>query len=98
MNDFLYSLTITSIRVAFWVLDFATIAILARVLLSWVPSMQGSKLSVLIYSVTEPFMAPIRNLLSKTPLGSGMMDFSALFAMLFLRLLRNVMIVLASMV
>jgi len=63
--------------------------ILVRVLLSFFPTLQSSKISYFIYQMTEPIMAPCRAILDKLGLGMGMMDFSPILAFLFINLLQN---------
>lgn len=63
--------------------------ILVRVLLSFFPTLQSSKISYFIYQMTEPIMAPCRAILDKLGLGMGMMDFSPILAFLLINLLQN---------
>nr|WP_300090514.1 YggT family protein [Sedimentibacter sp.] len=63
--------------------------ILVRVLLSFFPTLQYSKVSNFIYQMTEPIMAPCRAILDKLGLGMGMIDFSPILAFLFINLLQN---------
>lgn len=66
-------------------LDVLQIMILARVLLSWFPQAKSSKIIKLIFTITEPILAPIRAILSKISSGKlGMLDFSPLVAMLLI--------------
>ncbi len=61
------------------ILDFL---ILIRIILSWLPIGRGSVIVNLVYTLTEPVLGPIRNMLSKSPIGGpGMMlDFSPIIA------------------
>ncbi|MDW5300577.1 MAG: YggT family protein [Sedimentibacter sp.] len=63
--------------------------ILVRVLLSFFPTLQSSKISYFVYQMTEPIMAPCRAILDKLGLGMGMIDFSPILAFLFVNLLQN---------
>ncbi len=63
--------------------------ILVRVLLSFFPTLQYSKISNFIYQMTEPIMAPCRAILDKLGLGMGMIDFSPILAFLLINLLQN---------
>lgn len=63
--------------------------ILVRVLLSFFPTLQSSKISYFIYQMTEPIMAPCRAILDKLGLGMGMIDFSPILAFLILGFLQN---------
>lgn len=57
-------------------------ALLLRVLLSWVSPDPTSRLNQILYQITEPLLAPIRNLLPR----AGMIDFSPILAFLALDL------------
>ena len=63
--------------------------ILVRVLLTFFPTLQYSKVSNFIYQMTEPIMAPCRAILDKLGLGMGMIDFSPILAFLLINLLQN---------
>ncbi len=65
--------------------------ILIRVLLSFFPTLQTSKISYFIYQMTEPVLAPCRAILDKLGLGMGMFDFSPVLAFLLLSLLQNLL-------
>ncbi|WP_313347104.1 YggT family protein [Sedimentibacter sp.] len=66
--------------------------ILIRVVLSFFPTLQSSKISYFIYQMTEPILAPCRAILDKLGLGMGMFDFSPILAFLLLNLIRNIII------
>lgn len=59
-----------------------------RIILSWFPIGRDNKLMGLLFAFTEPVLAPIRNLVNRSPLGgSGMvLDFSPLIAFILLRI------------
>ncbi len=61
--------------------------ILARVFLSWIPIGRDNPVIRFIYALTEPILAPIRNMLQKSPLGGpGMiLDFSPVIAFFLIR-------------
>jgi YggT family protein len=63
-----------------------TLLILARVLISWVNPSGGGELVAFVYHATEPFLAPIRNLLPRT----GGFDFSPMIAILILQTIARV--------
>lgn len=65
--------------------------ILVRVLLSFFPTLQSSKISYFIYQMTEPILAPCRAILDKLGLGMGMIDFSPILAFLILGFLQNLL-------
>ncbi len=56
------------------------IAVLARVVLSWVSTSPTNPLVVIVYQITEPILAPIRRVLPKM----GMLDLSPMVAMLLI--------------
>ena len=64
-----------------------SMTILARVLLSWVPSLQQSRLGRFIYEITEPILGPIRRLIP--PL--GMLDLSPFVAMVLIQVLAQLL-------
>lgn len=70
---------ISAIGVFIEILDYL---ILARVFLSWLPFGMDNPIIRFIYTLTEPILAPIRNMISKSPLGGpGMvLDFSPIIA------------------
>ena len=67
------------------------VLLFVRILMSWLPMFQGSRFAELLFSLTEPFLAPIRKLIMKSPLGGpGMvLDFSPIIAFVLLRLFSN---------
>jgi YggT family protein len=67
------------------------ILILIRVFLSWLPVPKEHRLVDLLYQVTEPILAPIRNLIQRSSFGRNMMfDFSPIIAFLLIGLLQNI--------
>ncbi len=76
MSNFL----VTFIQLLFQVLS---LAILGRVLISWVDPMGNMRISRILQELTEPILAPIRSILPSV----GMFDLSPLVAMLLLQLI-----------
>jgi len=76
MEDFLRILMQTVVTTA-WVM------VLGRVLLSWIDPGFERPLSRFVFSLTEPFLAPIRKVLPQ----SGSLDWSPLVLLLLLGLL-----------
>ncbi|NLM04206.1 MAG: YggT family protein [Clostridiales bacterium] len=67
------------------------ILILARVVLSWTNPNPYSSIVRFIYGVTEPILAPIRNLIYR--LGyNGMIDFSPILAIFLINILFDIII------
>ncbi len=56
------------------------IALLARVVLSWVNLSPTNPLVVIVYQITEPILSPIRRVLPRM----GMLDLSPMVAMLLI--------------
>ena len=60
------------------------IAILARVVMSWIaPGRTDNPIVALIFQVTEPMLAPIRRIMPQT----GMFDLSPMVAMIILSII-----------
>lgn len=64
----------------------AWLVVLGRVLMSWIDPRFEKPLGQFLYSLTEPFLAPIRKVLPQT----GTFDFSPLVLLLGLGLLMRV--------
>ncbi len=64
--------------------------LLARVLLSWFPYLSSNKMSKFIFNVTEPLLAPIRNLI---PANQSGIDFSALILFIILNFLKTQLLI-----
>lgn len=83
------------------VLKIFEFALIARVLISWLPVSRDNKLVDLLYNVTEPVLAPIRNMLNRSSLMKNsmlsMMDFSPIVAFLLIGVLRNVIVIVFRM-
>jgi YggT family protein len=67
-----------------------TFVVFARVILSWARVDPYHPVAQVIYRLTEPLLAPIRNMMPQT----GMMDWSPMIAMFVLIILRQVIITL----
>lgn len=59
---------------------FLIAAIIIRSLLSWFPGAQNNALARMLFQVTEPILEPIRRIMPRT----GMIDFSAMVAIILL--------------
>lgn len=73
---------IRSLVIAAW------LVMLGRVLMSWIDPRFEKPLGQFLYSLTEPFLAPIRNVLPRT----GMFDLSPLVLLLGLGLLMRILL------
>ncbi len=85
------NIIIQALLILIRIIDFA---ILIRCLLSWFPINRNNPIISFIYTLTEPILSPIRNMLAKSPLGSSafMIDFSPIFAFLLLNLISNLIV------
>ena len=60
-----------------------TLVIIARVIVSWFSPSSTNRLVIILYQVTEPFLAPLRRIIPRV----GMFDFTPLVAIIILRLI-----------
>jgi YggT family protein len=65
-----------------------SLAILFRVLVSWVDPMGNMRITQILRDLTEPILAPIRSILPNV----GMFDFSPIIAMLLLSALSQLIV------
>lgn len=81
-----------------WFANILNIVVFIRCILSWFPIGYGNPIIQLLYTLTEPVLAPIRNIINKSPLGGrGMMiDFSPIIALFFVEIVKNILIVIIS--
>lgn len=85
MNILIFNSFQILIRIIDWI-------ILIRVLLSWIPIDRNSVLVKIVYSLSEPLLYPIRQILRKSPLGDGMMlDFSPIILILILQVIQTIL-------
>lgn len=75
------------IELVFTVLN---LAILARVLVSWINPNPYHPAMQILYQITEPILAPIRQYLPRT----GMIDFSPLVAIILIQLVQRLLMTL----
>lgn len=73
-------------------LDIVRFLILARVIISWLP-IGYNRFIEMLYTLTEPILAPIRNLINKSMGDRGfMIDFSPIVAFLLINLIQKMII------
>lgn len=72
-------------------LNIIEIFIFIRVLLSWLPISRQNPIIGFVFEMTEPILAPCRELLYKIGLNRGMIDFSPIFALLILRIFQSIL-------
>ena len=70
-----------------WLCQVLTLAILARVIISWFSPSPTNRLAIILYQVTEPFLAPLRRIIPRV----GMFDFTPLAAVIMLQLLAGLL-------
>ena len=70
------------------VFTLLSLAILARVLLSWVRVSPYHPAVELLYQITDPILAPLRRIIPPV----GMMDISPIIAMLLLQIIQQVLL------
>jgi len=64
------------------------LAILARVLLSWIPMDRNSRVIQILYEITEPIMGPIRRVMPNL----GGLDISPMIALILVQVIERVLI------
>ncbi|MBA7616768.1 hypothetical protein ES703_24067 [subsurface metagenome] len=64
-----------------------SLAIFARVILSWFSLSPTNRLVIILYQVTEPFLAPLRRIIPRV----GMFDFTPVVAIILLQLLARLL-------
>ena len=74
--------------VVYWFAKVLEFSIGLRVILSWLPIQTPS----ILYQITEPILAPIRRMISISPLGGMMIDFSALIAMYLIHIISDLIL------
>ena len=67
---------------------FLSIAIFARVILSWFPTQTNNPIVVFIYAITEPILAPIRRVLPRM----GMIDLSPMVALIIIIVIQRLLL------
>jgi len=74
----------------FIIFRIAQFLIIARVIISWVPSLRYHPVARPIVQVTDPFLRPFQRLLP--PWKTGGLDISPLFALILLDILRGLIL------
>ncbi|MCT4592898.1 MAG: YggT family protein [Anaeromicrobium sp.] len=75
-----------SVNYFFRVIEYLVIA---RILLSWISNNPYGGVYGFLHQVTEPILAPFRELSYRIGLGGGMIDLSPIFVILFLQLVNG---------
>ena len=69
-------------------IDFYSLVVLVAVIMSWVPVNRRNPLAKLVYGLTEPALAPIRNVLP--PMGG--LDLSPMVLLIALQILKRFLV------
>jgi YggT family protein len=64
------------------------VAILARVILSWIPISRDNRLVLLVMEITEPILSPIRRVIPSL----GGLDLSPLIALILIEMAQRVLL------
>ncbi len=84
------SILITALGIFYEILTFA---ILIRCIISWLPLDRNNVVVRIVYSLTEPILAPVRRMIERSPLGGGMMiDFSPVIAYFILYFIYRILV------
>ena len=71
-------------------LDIIETLIIVRILFSFLNINKPNIITKFVYEMTEPVLGPARDLMQKLGIKTGMFDFSPLLAILFLRVIYNI--------
>mgnify|MGYP000211529461 CR=1 FL=1 len=86
-------MTDTIIRAVDLLFRIMEYAILARVIISWIPIPRDNQFIRLLYQITEPILGPIRSMIQRSAMGRNMMiDFSPIIAFILIGLIRNIIV------
>ena len=84
------ALLVQAIGLFFYLLEML---IFVRIILSWLPIGYNNPIVRFLYTMTEPILGPVRDMLAKSPLGGGYgLDFSPVFALILMRLVQTLLI------
>lgn len=75
-----------------YVLLFFQFAIIGRAILSWFDRGMQNPISQMLYQITEPIIAPIRQIMPRT----GMIDLSPLIALIIIIVLQRMLVAAAA--
>lgn len=67
---------------------FLSLAIFARVIMTWFPVGRNNPIVMFIYTVTEPILAPIRRFVPRF----GMFDFSPFIALVLINVIETILL------
>ena len=70
-----------------WLCEVLTLVIVARVILTWFLLRPTNRLAIILYQLTEPFLAPLRRIIPRV----GMFDFTPLVAIILLQFIARLL-------
>jgi len=76
----------------YYLVRVINILILVRIILPWINPNPTSPIVQFIYSVTEPILAPARNLINRVFGYNGFLDFSPILAMFMIQILYSIIL------
>ena len=68
-----------------WLANIMYLALIGRVILSWINVSSSNPISIFIHQITEPILSPIRRLLPKM----GTLDLSPMIAIILIMVIRS---------
>lgn len=74
------------------IFDIAELIMLIRIVISWLPVNRDNRFVELLFKVTEPVLAPFRNLVSRIAKQTLPIDFSPIIVLLLLAILRHIIL------
>jgi len=84
----------TAVVIFFRVIE---LLIFIRIAFSWLPIKKSNAIFQFLFTVTEPILAPIRNLIARSSFGKNMMfDFSPILAYLLLGFVERIIILILA--
>lgn len=73
------------------------ILIFVRIILSWLPIGRDNLIIQMLYTLTEPVLGPIREMMNRSPLGGGIgLDFSPVIALFVMNIIKMIIEALIS--
>jgi len=80
-------MTIAPLGLLIRLVELYSLIILVRAVMSWIPETRNTKLFWYIYKITEPVLAPVRNIIPNLGI-----DISPIVVILILRILTRIII------
>lgn len=83
------------LSILYKLLSVYEIIILLRCVLSFVFAGRYNAFYMFLIKITDPILLPIRNILARTPIGSGMFDFSPVVAILLIGVIERCLVLIS---